>query len=214
MNRNYIVLAVIAIGLAIGILLMDNTEQRREKDPAALAVSYNEPSRFLSIDEVTDRMINEDPAIILIDVRPAEQFNQFSIPGAINIPVDSILTSTSLDLFRIKGLDKVLYSNSDVWSDQAWLLLERLEMPTVFVLEGGVNHWFNSIVQAQEPAVSAPTEQHDLYSFRKAAFQHYYGAPVEASVTDKALTAAPKTKAPKSVPVTRQEPAVESGGGC
>lgn len=214
MNRNYIVLAIIAIGLAIGILLMDQTKQRREKDPATLAISYNEPSRFLSIDKVTDRMINEDPAIILVDVRPAEQYKQFAIPGAINIPVDSLLTPSSLYLFRMKGMDKVLYSNSDVWSDQAWLLLERLEMPTVFVLEGGVNHWFTSIVQAKEPALSAPTEEVDLYSFHKAAFQHYYGEPIEETLNDKSVASAPKPKAPKVAPVSRQEPAVESGGGC
>lgn len=211
MNRNYIVLAVIAIGLAIGMLLMDETEKEREKDPATLAVSYNDQSRFLSIDEVTDRMINEDPAIMLIDVRPAEQFKQFAIPGAINIPLDSLLTKSSLTLFNMKGLDKVLYSNSDVWSDQAWILLERLEMPTVFVLKGGVNHWFNCIVQAKEPGLSAPSEEFDLYSFRKAAFEHYYGAP---ATTETSIATAPKAKTSKPAPVVRQEPSVESGGGC
>ncbi len=142
MNRNYIVLVIIAIGLAIGILLMDNTERINEIDPETLAVNYNDPSRFLSIDEVTDRLVRKDPGMLLIDVRPADQFKLFAIPGAINIPVDSLLTSSTLDLMSMDEMDKVLYSNSGVTSDQAWLLMERLDMPAVFVMEGGVNNWF------------------------------------------------------------------------
>lgn len=206
MNRNYIVLVIIAIGLAIGILLMDNTERINEIDPETLAVNYNDPSRFLSIDEVTDRLVRKDPAMLLIDVRPAEQYKLFAIPGAINIPVDSLLTSSTLDLMSMVEMDKVLYSNSGVTSDQAWLLMERLDMPAVFVMEGGVNNWFKNIVQATEPSYSAPQEDFDVYSFRLGANQYFYGS------SDKPKSA--EATVAKKAPVVRKAPAPESGGGC
>ena len=206
MNRNYIVLVIIAIGLAIGILLMDNTERINEIDPETLAVNYNDPSRFLSIDEVTDRLVRKDPGMLLIDVRPADQFKLFAIPGAINIPVDSLLTSSTLDLMSMDEMDKVLYSNSGVTSDQAWLLMERLDMPAVFVMEWGVNNWFKNIVQSTEPSAIASQDDFDVYSFRLAAKQYFYGSP------DKPKS--PIVNVAKKATVVRKAPAPESGGGC
>lgn len=213
MNRNYIALAVIAIGLAIGILLMDRDKQTREIDPELLAIAYNDPSRFLTVDEVTDRLVKKDPGLLLIDVRPADQFKMFAIPGAVNIPVDSLLTASSMDILKRKELDKVLYSNSDVWSDQAWLLCTRLEMPSVFVLEGGVNNWFHSIVQATEPPATAPQKEHDIYSFRIAANQYFFGNK-ELPDAIKANTTKTETAAVKEAPVKKSKPAAETGGGC
>lgn len=212
MNRNYIALAVIAIGFAIGILLMDRDKQVREIDPELLAIAYNDPSRFLSVDEVTDRLVKKDPGFILIDVRPSDQFKMFSIPGAVNIPADSLFTPSSIEILKRKELDKVLYSNSDVLSDQVWLLCTRLEMPSVFVLEGGVNNWFHSIVRATEPPLTATQSDYDTYSFRLAANQYFFGK--KEPVVEKEKVAQPKPAVAKEVPVKRSEPAAETGGGC
>jgi 3-mercaptopyruvate sulfurtransferase SseA len=209
MNRNYLVLIIITIGLAIGILIMDREKQVKQIDPTALAIAYNEPSRFLSIDNVTHSLITDDPSLILIDVRPAEQYKMFAIPGAINIPVDSLLTPSSVALFKVKDLNKVLYSNADLWSDQAWLLLKRLDMPNVFVLDGGVNKWFAEIVQAVEPLPTAPQEEFDLYSLHVAANQHFYGKNVADQIIEK-----PVQKVSKPAPIIRQAPEESTGGGC
>ncbi len=209
MNRNYLVLIIIAVGLAIGILIMDREKQVKQLDPATLAIAYNEPSRFLTIDDVTHRLITKDPSLVLIDVRPAEQFKTFAIPGSINIPLDSLLTPSAVQLFSARDLDKVMYSNAAVWSDQAWLLLKRLDMPKVFVMDGGVNNWFASIVQAVEPLPTAPREEFDLYSLHIAANQHFYGKKVADQPIEK-----PVQKVSKPVPVIRQAPEESTGGGC
>lgn len=206
MNRNYIVLVIIAVGLAIGILVMDRTEQIQDIDPETLAVNYNDPSRFLSIDEVTDRLVSKDPGLLLIDVRPAEQFKMFAIPNAINIPLDSLLANSTLELMRMTEMDKVLYSNSGVSSDQAWLLMERMNMPSVFVMEGGLNNWFKSIVQASAPPSTASREDFDLYSFRLAANQYFYGSAEKPISTE--------IKVAKKTQVIRKAPEPETGGGC
>jgi rhodanese-related sulfurtransferase len=209
MNRNYLVLIIITVGLAIGIVIMDREKQVKQIDPATLAIAYNEPSRFLTIDNVTHSLITDDPSLILIDVRPAVQYNVFAIPGSINIPVDSLLTPSSLALFQVKDLNKVLYSNADVWSDQAWILLKRLDMPNVFVLDGGVNKWFADIVQAIEPLPTAPQEEFDLYSLHVAAKQHFYGKNIIDKPYDK-----PVQNDRKQVPIIRQAPKESTGGGC
>lgn len=205
MNRSYLVLIVVAVGLAIGMLLMDKKVQIRETDPATLAIAYNIPSRFLSIDEVTDRLIKKDPSLLLIDIRPSDQFKAFAIPGAMNIPLDSLLSNSSLGLLKAKEYDKVLYSNSDVWSDEAWILCERMEMPNIFVMKGGINYWFQSFAQPTEPLASAPKQELDLYAFRMAASQFFYGG---------AEIPKPVVTVKKPVKVIRQQPEPSTGGGC
>ncbi len=204
MNKTYIILISIAAALAIGILFMDDNRPAKQVDLKTLTVEYNDPSRFLDIDEVTDRIIQHDPGLLLIDVRPQDQFAMFSIPGAINIPVDSLLTETSLGYLQQPGLDKVLYSNSGALSDQAWLVCRRLDISDVFVLEGGVNNWFASIVQPVAPIETAPLEVFNTYAFRMAAKQHFYRQKESVPVqTEK-----------KNVIVRRAAPSIKSGGGC
>lgn len=209
MSKTYIALIILATGLAIGILLIDKRENTKEIELSNLAVAYNDQSRFVTTDHVTERLIENDPTLLLIDVRPNAQFKHFSIPGAVNIPIDSLLEPSTLALFKSKFHDKVLYSNSDVLSDQAWLIYKRLDLPNVFVMRGGVNLWFNNIVKTSEPLVSASSSEFDLYSFRQAANQYFYGIKSEEQ--------APAKQAPKvvkKVPVIRSAPAEETGGGC
>ena len=207
MSRNYIILIVIAFGLAIGILFMDKTGKSSETDPATMAISWNDPSRFLTVDEVTKRLIMKDPGIVLIDVRPEVQFKAFAIPGAINIPIDSLLTSTAQQILKMPNIDKVLYSNSSVWSDQAWLLCKRQKIGSLFILDGGINSWFNKIVNLKEPLPSSPQEEIDNYSFRLGANQYFYG-------TDELLAKPENKEATRQVPVIRNQPQSASGGGC
>ncbi|MGE5383823.1 MAG: rhodanese-like domain-containing protein [Omnitrophica WOR_2 bacterium] len=211
MNRNYIILAAIAIVLAIGILLMGNNEPQGNKAGTAEDVSIRQ-SRFVSVDQVTNRLIQEDPSIVLIDVRPSEQFKKFAIPGALNIPLDSLLTPSSLEFFSRKGMDKVLYSNADIWSNHAWLMLQKHKITSIFVLQGGANEWYSSILQSKEPPATAPIESQNTYSFHQAAYQHFYGSPLASTANGQLNTSTPKPS--KSVQVIRQQPSASSGGGC
>ena len=41
-------------------------------------------------DELADWLINNDPSIQLIDIRSADEFDNFHLDGAINIPLNTI----------------------------------------------------------------------------------------------------------------------------
>lgn len=205
MNRNYLILIAVGVILAVGMLFMSDKSASKQTDAESLLYSTNDPSRFLSIDAIADRLVKNDPSLIVIDVRPADQYKTFTLPGAINIPIDSLLSTSSLDLMKAREYDKVFISNSDSWSDQAWILYKRLDMPNIFVMRGGVNGWFNTIAQPQAPDHSSPQEVFDLYSFRMAVNQHFYGSPEIAK---------PVEPVKKPVVVTRKVQEVETGGGC
>jgi sulfur-carrier protein adenylyltransferase/sulfurtransferase len=207
MNKRYLLLAGIIIALGVGILFMPAKDTAKQTQPELLLAAIDDPSRFLTTDDITDRLVKKDPALMLIDIRPAVQFKAFSIPGAINIPVDSLLSASAQDMLNQKEMDKVFYSNSDVTSDQAWIISKRMGLHRIYVMQGGVNTWFNTIVKAQKPAETAPTEALDLYQFRIAACQHFYGSPEMAVTTN---VEADK----KKVNVVKKTSGAKSGGGC
>jgi rhodanese-related sulfurtransferase len=207
MNKRYLLLAGIVIALGIGILFMPKSDDRKQIKPELLLTAIDDPSRFLTTDDITDRLVRKDPALLLIDVRPSVQYNAFSIPGAINIPLDSLLTTSAQSQLNQKEMDKVFYSNSDVNSDQAWILCKRIGLGRIYVMQGGVNRWFNTIVKAVKPAETAPVQDMELYQFRMAACQYFFGNTATAGST---IENAPK----KVVKVVRKPAAASSGGGC
>lgn len=206
MNTRYLLFAFFAVAVGAGMFFMPGIQHDKEMEPEQLLKVIDDPSRFLSTDLLTDRLVRKDPSLLLIDVRPAQQFKAFAIPGAVNIPLDSLLTSVSLELLRNKEMEKVFYSNSDVMADQAWIIARRIGFQSVFVLQGGVNKWFNEVVRAEEPEITEPIEKMSLYQHRKAVGQYFFGTPeVKAGAV-----ALPK----KTAPVQKKPVEESSGGGC
>jgi len=206
MNKKYLLLTGIVIALGIGILFMPARHAEKQVQPEVLLSAIDDPSRFLTTDDITDRLVKKDPALMLIDVRPAVQFKAFAVPGAINIPVDSLFSPSAMEMLNQKEMDKVFYSNSDVTSDQAWILCKRQGLQRIYVMQGGVNEWFKTIVKAEKPAETAPVENMQLYQFRIAACQHFFGSP-EMAVT-------PIAAEKKKVTIVKKASGAKSGGGC
>jgi rhodanese-related sulfurtransferase len=207
MNKKYLLLTGIIIALGIGMLFMPQKDSTKQLQPDLLLAAIDDPSRFLSTDDITDRLVKQDPALMFIDVRQAAQFKAFSIPGAINIPIDSLVSASALEILNQKAMDKVFYSNSDVTSDQAWIICKRIGLQRIYIMQGGINKWFTTIVKAEKPAETAPVQDMELYQFRMAARQHFFGMNNVAAVPNVASEK-------KSVTVVKKPAGAASGGGC
>ena len=207
MERKYTILAVLLIVLALGLVVLPKKKDLKETDPKALLSAITEKSRYLSVDLVTHRIIENDPTLLLIDLRPANEFQAFALPGAISIQPDSLLSATTLELLNQPGKDKILYSNSDLMAEKAWLLGTRYSINRLYILKGGLNEWYHTIIKPGEVSSTASSADLDLMSFRNAARQYFTGA----GQTSETPVAA---KAPVKVKVIRKAPEAKSGGGC
>lgn len=207
MNKNYIFLTILSLVIGLGILFMPEAKNDKGINPVQLLNAIDDPSRFLSTDVITDRLVKKDPTILLIDVRPSDQFNTFSVPGSLNIPLDSILTISSEEILSNSDIDKVFYSNSDVYADQAWIISKRMGYKSIYVMQGGINKWFNTIVKTEKPADTEPVEVIALYQFRKGAYQYFFGSNTSSLNTDQQNT-------PKKTVILQKKVAHSSGGGC
>lgn len=205
MSKRYILILVVLTALAFGLLILPDSHNSIDVKPELLLNEINSTSRFLSVDLVAERLIDEDPSIMLIDVRSPDQSAEYSLPGAFSIPLDEVALPDWEDYLNQDDMDVVLYSNSDLFADQAWIICTRLGYKNLYVMKGGLNEWFETIMQPKLPPETASKEEFDLYSFRQAARQYFGGGSnieVEADL--------PK----ENIVIKKREKKVVAEGGC
>jgi len=163
--------------------------------------------QFVSPDVVADMLVQKDPSLQLIDVRTPEEYDAFSLPGAINVPLSNLLADEYTDLLNQDARMNVFYSNGSVYANQAWMITRQLGYGNNFVLEGGLNYWFGNILAATQPAQTSPNEEFAKYDFRKSAAAALGGGGVVSAAGD--ATAAKAVKPPVTAKA-KKKPA----GGC
>ena len=176
MNRNYYFLTAIMFALALGTLFIYERKVPPEISPGELLWDVLQPTRFVTTDQVAKRLIEKDPSLLLVDVRPASAYNKFTLPNAVNVPIDSLLTPTGQSYFGNPGMKVVLFSNDAILANQAWVLLRRMAFKNNYVMKGGLNEWMKTIIRPKAPPQTAPETAFEKYDFRKAARLYFTGA--------------------------------------
>jgi rhodanese-related sulfurtransferase len=204
MNRNYIFLTLLMLVLAAGTWLLKKPSEFKQIKPNNLLLEMIQPTRYVTTDQVAKMIIQKDPSLELIDVRSANEYNEFTLSNAIHIPLDSILNSANTMYFGIKGMNVVFISNDDIKADQAWVISKRLGYKSIYVMKGGLNRWYETILDPQQPPETAPKTDFEIYAFRKGAQLYFTGARVETASTQK------KDK----LIIQRKRKAPVASGGC
>jgi rhodanese-related sulfurtransferase len=199
-------LIIIPLGIIIAAVPADRVKHFR-LTPDELLQEAGAGMQFISPDVVADMLVQKDPSLRLIDVRTPEEFDAYSMPNAINIPLSNLLADEYTDILNQHTYVNVLYSNGSVYANQAWMITRQLGYDNNFVLEGGLNYWFGNILSPEAPSVTSPDEEFAKYDFRKSAAAALGGGGVVSTEAE-----APAIKAVKP-PVTaraKKKPA----GGC
>ncbi|PHS53750.1 MAG: hypothetical protein COB01_03220 [Lutibacter sp.] len=206
----YKILAGILIILAGGLVLLPKYEKHEGIKPEQLLSNVISPERYISTDILADKLINQDPSYLLIDVRDKESYHTYTLPNAINIPLAKLLDEDSERYLNQDEYDVVLFSNDNFYADQAWILCNRLDYQNLHVLKGGINQWFNTVINPPKPLENMPTEQFELYSFRKAASMYFGVAyPEQFKAVKK-----PKKKIVKKIITVKKKKKAPAEGGC
>ena len=204
MSTRYIILAIILLGAAFGLTILPEKGYRSVLSPEEVLLKASEGSRYLSTHTVAERIIERDPSLLLIDVRMIDEFEAYNITGSINIPQEEILNEAWEMYLDQDAMDIVFYSTGDIFAEQAWNLSAQKGYKNLYVMKGGLNKWFETIIQPTPPTETDPTEAFELYSFEKAASIYFGGTPIGAQVAP-----APK----KNVSVRKKEKK-QAEGGC
>lgn len=198
-------LFIIPLGIIIAAVPADRINQSR-LTPEELLQEAGAGVQFIAPDAVADMLVQKDPSLRLIDVRTPEEFDGYSMPGAINIPLSNLLAEEYRDILNQDAYVNVFYSNGSVYANQAWMITRQLGYENNFVLEGGLNYWFGNILSPQEPSQTSPDEEFAKYDFRKSAAAALGGGGVVSTEAD-----SPAVRAVKP-PVTAKAKKKASGG--
>ena len=163
-------LFVIPMGIIIAAVPQNKTNPYKLTAEEVLNEA-NTRNQFVTADVVADMIVKKDPSLRLIDVRSQEEFEKFSLPGAINIPSANLLSEEYANVINQDIKMNVFYSNGTLGANEAWMITRQLGYTNNYVLEGGLNYWFDAILNPQKPASTNPDEEFAKYDFRKSAGQ-------------------------------------------
>src|SRR5690606_12018149 len=105
----------------------------------------------IDADKLSEIIIANDPSYTLIDLRTPEEHEQFSLPGAINIPFDSLFDEDWVAYIDQDLRNNIFYANGSSLASEALILSRQKGFKNNFALEGGLNVWFDVLLNPEEP---------------------------------------------------------------
>ena len=185
-NSRWILTVVLLAFGTIAAMLPEKTNRSAQLNAEELLREILSETYVVSTDELADLLIQKDPSILLIDVRSPAEYAAFTLPGAVNIPFDSLLNEDWGGYLDQEVKRNIFFSNGTTLSSRAWVLTKQLGYPNNYFLEGGLNEWFATIIEPQPPATTASEEAFRQYQTRLAASQYFTGKSGQSVSTQKA----------------------------
>jgi rhodanese-related sulfurtransferase len=205
---HYLTIVLLILAVIIALVPQNTTRPYKLTAPQMLA-EIRTGTQFVSPDELAGKIIQKDPSIQLIDVRNPREFDQFSLPGAINIPLQDILSEANFDQLNQGTKMNIFYSNGSTEANEAWMLTRQLGYQNNYVLQGGLNYWLETILNPSKPGSISSNDEIAKYDFRKAASMALGGGNVSAAAAT--VSSAPAAQKPGVVPVKKKK---KASGGC
>ena len=156
---------LVGIGIIIAFLPFNTAEAFKVKSNFLLSQSASEDIYF-SVDQVARMMNNEDNTVQIIDLRSTIQFKECNIPGSINIPYPDLLNPIWEGTFNQRSIKKILYGNNDQTSAYAWTILTGLGYKNNFIMKGGLNEWFKTILYSKFNGLKISPVENALFENR------------------------------------------------
>ena len=207
MNTRVIISLIVAgLGLIIAAV-PQNTTLPYKLTAEQMLEQANNRVHYYSPEEVADIIIQKDPEFQLIDVRSQDEFEKFSLPNAINVPLPDILADDYQDIINQDVKRNVFYSNGTIDAMKAWMITSQLGWENNYIMEGGLNYWADVIMNPLPPANINANEEMAKYQFRKAAGQALSG---DAEISNDAATSIEIAKPP----IKRRPQRKRVEGGC
>lgn len=120
-------------------------------DIDALATAIVSGQDHVSALQLAEWIRDRKPGLRVIDVRPADQFAQVSIPSAENIPIEKIAGAQFAPTDTV-----VLYSEEGAHAAQAWVFLKAKGVTNAYFIAGGLADWRDEVMSPTLPADASP----------------------------------------------------------
>jgi rhodanese-related sulfurtransferase len=180
-----------ALLLILGALLAFSpagTKKVSTFSPQDLAAAITNESDHIAAEELAKWLIDKKPDLLVVDMRSSEEYSQYHIPNAVNIPFTKLFEPEALEKLRAEQT-VVLYSNGGTHAAQAWVLLKQMGIESL-VLLGGLNYWAVAILNPKAPSELVADSEILKYQFQKSAAGYFAPGGAVAAPADSAATPA------------------------
>lgn len=184
----------------MAVLVLSGCDQ-----PLGMQSQNQQYSAFMSPDILADRMINDDPELLIVDLRDEDAYAKFTIPGAVNVPLET-WTERHDEIANMMDGHKgvVLADDLGTGARFASAYLQEKGICEPFILEGGIENFVETIfIPLEVDAALIDQAELDENQFREAAAMYFVGLsqPIEPQpyiqprpVQKKKVKVAPKKK--------------------
>lgn len=196
-------LALGTMGLALVAALANRPGQaaplRVAEDDWARAVELG--ADHLTPEELALRLLDDPNSVLVIDVRPAEEFARFHLPGSHNLDVPDLLGERGRALLAANpGKLVVLCSQGMTHPAQAWVALVARGERSVRVLEDGLDGFVQEVLTP--PSLQGPAATRSVdFARARAAFLPARTAALAAQASAASAKPAPEIAAPARLAV-------------
>ena len=185
-----------ALGVLAAFAGSPYRSQHGRIDVDALASAVRHEDDHVTAIELAGWIKGRRDRLRIVDVRSAAEYEEFHIPTAERVAIDSLVSARFAPDETI-----VLYSEGGPHAAQAWVFLRALGYDRVFFLRGGIYEWLE---QVMNPTLVTGASRSDSTAFANvAAISRYFGGTPHSGITGELDDAIP-------LPVARKD-SVASG---
>lgn len=177
--REKISVTLILLGIVLLFLPLGNTLSLTVSQETLADRAFSRETE-LTADQVARMLVAEDSTLRIIDVRPAGEYNALSIPGAINIPYDEMLTARPATFLGTGSTRNIFYSNDDLVSSYALVLALGMGYDNCYTMTGGMNEWIRTVMNTRFTGETITARENALFETRTRAarlFNEYNALP-------------------------------------
>ena len=159
---------LLSMGLILALLPLSSNRSFNTRPEKVLGEALD-LNTYLTTDQIARFVASEDKTIQLIDLRPNDEFRKFSIPGATNVPYNEFLDKDPENILNNKEIKYVFYSNGDLFSNYALVISRGLRYNNTYVMKGGMNEWFTSVMNSSFTGDKISARENALFENRMRA---------------------------------------------
>lgn len=159
---------LLSMGLILALLPLSSNRSFNTRPEKVLEEALD-LNTYMTADQVARLIASEDKTVQLIDLRSIEEFNSFNIPGSINVPYNEFLDKDPESILNNKESVYIFYSNGDLFSNYALVLARGLRYNNTYVMKGGLNEWFSSVMYSSFTGDKISARENALFETRMRA---------------------------------------------
>jgi hypothetical protein len=166
--RKYFAVTALACVFAIAVVFMPSKKTRMLEQVQAQSYVQSQTMPTMTTDELAFRLLDHDRTLLLVDVRPADQYTTMSLPGAINIPIDQLFSKDTRDVLCETRRHFVFYGTDDLAGKTAAVLARNLGYENLAILQGGLREFSSLLLSPGKEIVDVHLTK-DVARFRAKA---------------------------------------------